>query len=90
MFGLPMLCNDVVGLSGTIGDAKAGVCIDLSSVEHIVHGLKMLFDDYKTYSDNSLRFYDSADMYALHSDLIKLLCPSDSVPSGKDDKTKCY
>jgi len=70
MFGLPMLCNDVGGLTSTIGAAKAGICVDFSKNENIISGLRQIDDRYDYYSNRSLDFYDSINMHALHKDLI--------------------
>ncbi len=70
MFGLPMLGNDVVGLTSTVGAANACLCVDFSSVDNIVSALKELNDNYKEFSKNASIFYNSIDIRDLH---IKLL-----------------
>jgi len=70
MFGLPMLCNDVSGLVSTVGAAKAGLCIDFSSLDNIVFALRRLNDNYEEFRKNASIFYNSVDMYSLHPKLI--------------------
>ena len=71
MFGLPMLCNDVSGLSSTVGAAQAGLCVDFSSVDKIVSALRQLDKNYEEFRENSLNFYNVVNMYRLHLELIE-------------------
>ena len=71
MFGLPMLCNDVSGLSSTVGAAQAGLCVDFSSVDKIVSALRQLDENYGKFKENSFNFYNMVDINRLHSDLIE-------------------
>jgi len=77
MFGLPMLCNDVVGLVFTIGNVKAGLCVDFTSVDNIISALLELYDNYDVFSKNASIFHDSIDMHSFHLELLKniWLCP---------------
>ncbi len=70
-FGLPMLCNDVSGLTSTVGAAQAGLCVDFSSVDKIVYALLQLEKNYGEFRENSLNFYNTIDMRRLHSELIE-------------------
>jgi glycosyltransferase involved in cell wall biosynthesis len=71
MFGLPMICNDVSGLSSTVGAAQAGLCVDFSSVDKIVSALRQLDKNYGKFRENSLNFYNTVDISNLHSELIE-------------------
>jgi len=71
MFGLPMICNDVSGLSSTVGVAQAGLCVDFSSVDIIVSALRQLDKNYEEFRTNSLKFYNTVDISELHSELIE-------------------
>lgn len=71
MFGLPMICNDVSGLSSTVGAAQAGLCVDFSSVDKIVSALRQLDKNYRKFRENSLNFYNTVDISNLHSELIE-------------------
>jgi len=73
MFGLPMLCNDVVGLVFTVGNAKAGLCADFTSVDNIISALLELDDNYDVFSKNASIFHDSIDMHSFHLELLKNL-----------------
>ena len=70
MCGFPMLCNDVGGLLSTVGDAGAGECVDFAQQSAILRGLQEISSDHEAYSERSLRFYESVDMYALHSEML--------------------
>ena len=70
MFALPVLGNDVGGLTSSIGSARAGICVDFCNIENIVYGVREINKNYKYYSNNSLSFYASVDIRKLHSELI--------------------
>ncbi len=60
-FGIPMLANDVPGLTHTVGFYKAGVCVDFDSQEEVTAGLVELLSNHDYYSNNSVELYDSVD-----------------------------
>ena len=63
-FGLPMIGNDVSGLTRTIGNCKAGVCMNLDNItiEKIKDFLLELEENYETYSKNATAMYDALDV----------------------------
>lgn len=59
-FGIPIIGNNIPGLKNTIGAAKAGICIELEK-NKIIDSILKIERNYKEYSQNSRKFYDSCD-----------------------------
>lgn len=59
-FGIPILCNDVPGLIGTVGISRAGLCIEWKA-ENIADAINKMFDDYEIYSENAKKFFEDED-----------------------------
>ncbi len=67
-FGIPVLCHDIPGLNYTIGNYKAGICCDMDNEDSIKAALKEIDANYKYYSENALKYYNSFDVYtAIHN-----------------------
>lgn len=62
-FGLPMITSENIGLSETVGEFGAAVCVDFLDVEQIVCAVKKIRDDHQTYSDNAKKFYYLIDNF---------------------------
>ena len=66
-FGIPILGNDLPGLEYTIGNAGAGICVDMETPENISRAIREIDKSYDTFSKNAYSFYDSFDLsYALN------------------------
>lgn len=60
-FGLPMLTSENIGLTETVGAARAAECVNFENVESILVGLKKIIDNYDEYSKNAIVFYNSCE-----------------------------
>lgn len=70
-FKIPVLCNNVPGLYYTIGMHEAGVCVDFDDVEEIKKGILNIEENYSKYSNNALKFYNTADNLKIIERIIK-------------------
>lgn len=70
-FGIPMLCNDVPGLTNTVGKFKAGICTNLNDVDDIKDAITKIEKDYDTYSRNAVSFYESVDIKEIIRNIVK-------------------
>ena len=61
MFGIPSLCNDLPGLVETIGVNRAGLCVDIYSIDGIEKAIKEIDENYEYYSSAAKQFYQSED-----------------------------
>lgn len=61
-FGVPMLANNIPGLVYTVGDKKAGCCIDMSNSSEIEKAIKDIDENYKIYNRNSYSMFNSFDI----------------------------
>lgn len=59
-FGIPMIGNNIPGLKNTIGNNKAGKCIDITK-KNVLDALSEIEDNYNDYSLNALNYYNSVD-----------------------------
>lgn len=69
-FGMPMLANNIPGLSHTVGAAGCAECVPLVQDE-IVAAIKRIDERYGTYSENSKAFFASTDNASTMKSLIK-------------------
>jgi glycosyltransferase involved in cell wall biosynthesis len=60
-FGIPMLCNDVVGLTNTVGKYNAGVCTNFNDVKNIVDSINKILEFYDVMSNNAKKLYLDCD-----------------------------
>lgn len=70
-FKIPVLCNDVPGLHYTIGDSKAGVCVDFNSVSEIKNGIIKIEKNYEEYTRRAINFFESTDIVEYYKKIIK-------------------
>ena len=68
-FSIPMIGNDIPGLKNTMGLAHAGLCVKLDK-ENIKKAIEEIEDNYKYYSNNSRKFYDSCNSLQIMKDFI--------------------
>jgi len=71
-FELPILANDVKGLLNTIGKYNAGICLNLdtASTQDIKSAILKIDENYKYYSDNSKKLYESVDRKKILKDVL--------------------
>lgn len=60
-FSIPMLANDIPGLKYTIGEYKAGLCIDTNNEQEIREAIQRIDKDYDSYSNNANVLYESVN-----------------------------
>ena len=60
--GIPMLCNNVPGLTETVGRAGAAECVDFSDPDAVIDAIHKIESDYETYSEAAFRFFDDTDI----------------------------
>ena len=61
-FDIPVLCHDIPGLRYTIGNNKAGVCVDMDDKNAIKRAIGEIDSHYEEYSRNARTFYESYDI----------------------------
>jgi hypothetical protein len=61
-FGIPMLANNIPGLTETLGKYKAGLCIDTNNLNDIKQAIIDIDNNYEVYKSNAFAFYDSCDI----------------------------
>ena len=61
-WSLPMLCNDVPGLSETVGAYGAGMCVDFADPTAITLALHHIFNNESEYRANSKALFESCDV----------------------------
>lgn len=69
-FGIPMIANNIPGLSNTVGNCGAAVCSDLS-VESIVMSIKQITENYLEMQTASSRFFSAIDMTGIMNRIIR-------------------
>ncbi|MGM0923272.1 MAG: hypothetical protein ACQEWW_19005 [Bacillota bacterium] len=69
-FGMPTLGRDIPGIRYSIGNHKAGVCVDFDNVDNIVKGLREIENNYEFYSKKSTEFFDDTDLGFLFDKLV--------------------
>lgn len=73
-FGLPMLCNDLPPLQMSVGATGAGLCIDIEDSREIATALKKIDNHYESFSQNSLKLFDSVDVHKIVERVIERAC----------------
>lgn len=63
-FGIPMIANDIPGLVNSVGRFGAAVCIDTDNVNDIKNAIVEIDNNYQSYCESALRFYDDFDVRA--------------------------
>lgn len=61
MFGIPMLGNDLPGLSYLFGMHKCGTCFREFDEEKIIESIRRIESEYRLMSQNARTYYDSVD-----------------------------
>ena len=69
-FGVPIICNNIPGLTNTVGNMKAGKCIILKK-EYIKKAIDDIDENYYEYKKNAFAFFDSTDNYLTMEHLIE-------------------
>ncbi len=60
-FGIPVLCNELPGLKWLLDSNKAGLAVDITSVEEIKKAILEIDNNYQEYSQNAHKLYNSVD-----------------------------
>ena len=61
-FGIPMIANDIPGLTDTVGKFNAGLCVDTDDSLKIRAAIKEIDSNYQQYRDNATLFYESCNI----------------------------
>lgn len=61
-FGLPMIGNDIPGLTYTIEQYNMGVCVDETDTDSIKQGILTIEKNYDLMKKNSTKFYNDIDI----------------------------
>lgn len=60
-FGIPVLCNELPGLKWLLDSNKAGLAVDINSVEEIKEAILEIDNNYQEYRRNAEKLYNSVD-----------------------------
>lgn len=72
-FGIPVIGNYVPGLINTIQKYDAGILVDINDYSDVVDKIRILEDNYPTYSENAKVFFESIELHALFQKITKNL-----------------
>ncbi|MDY6287590.1 MAG: glycosyltransferase [Lachnospiraceae bacterium] len=64
-FGIPMLCNDIPGLTESVGQAGAAECVNFSDPDAIIAAIGQIEGHYGDYCRAAEVFYDATDITEL-------------------------
>jgi glycosyltransferase involved in cell wall biosynthesis len=81
-YGKPMLCNDVPGLTATVGRYQAGLCVDFRDEDAIVSAVRRLDREHLAFERGARRLYASFDAESAFRDLLVRLAPAESRALG--------
>ena len=73
-YRIPILCSDNIALEETIGEARAGICLDFLDEDIIMKAIQEIKDNYDTYSVNAKEFYCSLNVEKKINDIICRVC----------------
>lgn len=68
-FGMPMLANNIPGLTNTVGAAGCAECVPLTA-EQVVAAIKRIDANYESYSSAAQRFFNATDNMKTMSELL--------------------
>lgn len=77
-FGIPMLCNDVPGLTNTVGNANAAKCINITT-ENVIKAIDYIDENYEKYKSNAIKFFNSTDNLYTMNELLENLKENDVI-----------
>lgn len=69
--GLPMIGNDIPGLSQPFEKYNIGRCFDELNAVSIIHAIQEIEKNYKLISENCRKFYNNTDLKKIVSNIIK-------------------
>lgn len=69
-FGIPLLCNNPPGLRDSVGAARAAICLDKLNREEVVSAGARLLENYRNYSANASRFFETVDTVQIVGDIL--------------------
>ncbi|MHA8051666.1 glycosyltransferase [Aquirufa sp. ROCK-SH2] len=61
-YGVPMLANNIPGLFYTVGNARAGCCVDMNNPNEIREALIQIDGNYAVYSEAAKKMFDSVNI----------------------------
>ena len=71
-FGMPMIGNDIPGLSNVFDKYGCGICLDYPVTPNsIQNAVKSIFDNYNKYSAKSMEYYNSIDLKSIVNKILK-------------------
>ncbi len=70
-YGIPILATNNTSLRETVGQYKAGECVDFSDYRSIEAGLRRVLDQYSYYKKNALEFYNSVNINSILGEIVK-------------------
>ena len=68
-----MLTSQNLGLSETVGEMGAAVCVDFLKVDQILNGIKMIKDHYPQYSQAAVAFYEKTSNFETMKEIVENL-----------------
>lgn len=68
-FGIPTICNNIPGLTNTVGKYNAGMCVKFTS-SNIASAIQDMENSYEIYSQNSKLFFEKTDTLSTMAQLI--------------------
>lgn len=60
-FGIPILANNIPGLTDTVGKSKAGICVNFRDKEAVADALLLMDRKYDQFSKAAASFYEATD-----------------------------
>lgn len=71
-FGIPMLGNNVPGITNNLERYKSGISLDLENtcIEQIINTLKEIDNNYDYYKEGALNYYNSIDLFHIIEKII--------------------
>lgn len=69
--GVPMLCNDVPGLTRTVGASGAGICVDFRDSAAVRQALCVLSEHHGQYATAALTMYQKTKPQVIMEDIIR-------------------
>ena len=71
-FGIPMIGNNIPGLKNTIGNAKAGICVEITR-DRVYSAIKEMEQNYISFSKNAIDYFNSVDNYVTMDKFLKTI-----------------
>lgn len=69
--GVPMLCNNIPGLTETVGAAGAAECVDFHNVDQVIRSINKINTYYEKYKVAAMQFYSKTDNTKIMQKIVK-------------------